>query len=775
MNQVKTAMLLATMTALLIWIGQALGGAAGPRDRTRLCDHHERRQLLVLRQDRAAHVQRAGSHRTAGAGALSIVRTLATAAQIPMPKVYIIPEAAPNAFATGRNPQHAAVACTEGLLKMLTRERSPAYWPRWGTCVTVRPDHGRRRHVGRCDQHDRQHRPVGPDLRRRALQRRSRGQSHRGALAQPAPHRRYRADASPRAVHLDRQAADRSVRLLESILRRRRAGATTAESLVSLPARASRCRRAADSASLTVTVDGRYQLFVNGVRVGRGPVRCDPHHLRTDTYDIAPQLAPGENVVALLVHVYGVDTSWYETVRGHWQPVFGDGGVYCDGTRALRRSRRSTCSPTSNGAASNARRGTATAPRPMWSIGFIEVARRAPHAAGLDASPASTTRAGTRCRSCAAAAARPMRRSAAWRSSRFPPCCRARFRSSRESPVRAAARRCAGTASCRARPTRVDASPLPGGARRPAAPGWSSDPEALLRRRRARPTVRTTAELDASVVLDFGRIHSGYPFIELDARGRRGRSRSPSPRACRASGATRRRRRRASCKGQPPGAQVFRYVARPGVQRFERFEWAAVRYAQITVRNAPHGVCASATSARPSPTIRPSRAARFACSDPLLDPPVGGRPLHAAAVHARRLGGLPEPRAAPVARRRDGRVARRPGRLRPQHQPAQSPVPASRRREPAPRRADADVRARRPPHRRDPDSRLDAAVDPQRRAALALHRRARRRSRRSSRPSSARWPGSSARSDAQRPGRRRARSGTSWTGPRSAATARRRR
>ena len=49
-----------------------------------------------------------------------IVKRLAEKAQLPMPKVYTIPEQVPNAFATGRNPQHAAVAATEGLLKILT-------------------------------------------------------------------------------------------------------------------------------------------------------------------------------------------------------------------------------------------------------------------------------------------------------------------------------------------------------------------------------------------------------------------------------------------------------------------------------------------------------------------------------------------------------------------------------------------------------------------------------------------------------------------------------
>ena len=119
-NALKTTLLLGLLTGLLIWIGQYFGGPNG----------------LVIALVFAA-VMNLGSYWFSdrivltmyGARPLSeenapdlfrIVRELATAAQMPMPRVYLIPSDSPNAFATGRSPEHAAVAVTEGILRLLS-------------------------------------------------------------------------------------------------------------------------------------------------------------------------------------------------------------------------------------------------------------------------------------------------------------------------------------------------------------------------------------------------------------------------------------------------------------------------------------------------------------------------------------------------------------------------------------------------------------------------------------------------------------------------------
>ena len=70
---------------------------------------------MVLKRYRAREISRSENPRL-----FNMVEKLAAAAEIPMPKVYIVPDRTPNAFATGRNPSHAAVAATEGILQLLT-------------------------------------------------------------------------------------------------------------------------------------------------------------------------------------------------------------------------------------------------------------------------------------------------------------------------------------------------------------------------------------------------------------------------------------------------------------------------------------------------------------------------------------------------------------------------------------------------------------------------------------------------------------------------------
>ena len=154
-NAVKTALLLGVLSALLLFIGEALGGAQGLVVGFLFAVVHELRVVLVLGQDRPAHVQRAGGR--ARSPALQDRERLAARAGLPQPRCYVIPQPSPNAFATGRNPQHAAVAATEGILQMLERRgaRRRAR-PRAGAREAPRhPDQLGGRDAGRRDHDDR--------------------------------------------------------------------------------------------------------------------------------------------------------------------------------------------------------------------------------------------------------------------------------------------------------------------------------------------------------------------------------------------------------------------------------------------------------------------------------------------------------------------------------------------------------------------------------------------------------------------------------------------
>jgi len=119
-NLMKTAVLMAAITALFMAIGALIGGRAGMAFALLLAlgmnfFSYWFSDKLVLRMYNAQEVDEASAPQF-----YRLVRELAQRAQLPMPRVYLIEEDAPNAFATGRNPHHAAVAATTGILRVLS-------------------------------------------------------------------------------------------------------------------------------------------------------------------------------------------------------------------------------------------------------------------------------------------------------------------------------------------------------------------------------------------------------------------------------------------------------------------------------------------------------------------------------------------------------------------------------------------------------------------------------------------------------------------------------
>src|SRR5512137_682495 len=122
MNKFKTFLLMLVLTLIFIFVVNAIGGQSGMVYAFILValmnfGAYWFSDKIVLRMYGAKEVSQAEAPELYG-----IVAELTSKASLPMPKVYVMENDTPNAFATGRNPQHAAVAVTTGILRMLSKE-----------------------------------------------------------------------------------------------------------------------------------------------------------------------------------------------------------------------------------------------------------------------------------------------------------------------------------------------------------------------------------------------------------------------------------------------------------------------------------------------------------------------------------------------------------------------------------------------------------------------------------------------------------------------------
>jgi heat shock protein HtpX len=122
MNSLKVFILMLALMLVFMWVGYMFGGQNGMVMAFVLACamnffSYWYSDKIVLKMYRAREITERDHPKL-----YRVVQRVATQAMIPMPKVYIVPTKAPNAFATGRNVEHAAVAATEGMLEMLTEE-----------------------------------------------------------------------------------------------------------------------------------------------------------------------------------------------------------------------------------------------------------------------------------------------------------------------------------------------------------------------------------------------------------------------------------------------------------------------------------------------------------------------------------------------------------------------------------------------------------------------------------------------------------------------------
>jgi alpha-L-rhamnosidase len=371
-----------------------------------------------------------------------------------------------------------------------------------------------------------------------------------------------------------------------------------------------------DRSDLSITVDGRYVLYMNGTEIGRGPVRCSPLFQRFDTYDIGPHLVAGTNVIAVLVHTYGVDTAFYEGTKGLWRPVFGEGGLWVDGhvetqtgTQRIESDTHWRCIQT--------HAWQQDVPRINHGLGFIEV---------LDANalPANWTSADfddadwDQAQELVAGGGGPEAFFGGLTVRPFPTLLPRGIPFPETRLV--GAQRIVWTKGQESQPNlplhkRLYEEKLIG-----LPQGGISDKAGLLLATDSDVRVATSGTTHTAILLDFGKIITGRPRIAFTAKGG-----EMIEIACseylpgeweEAWSAEDARITRRPVLGLD--AHICRYIARAGEQVFERFEWCAIRWMQVTVRNADAGITITGLGAITENYPVEARGS-FTCSDPFLN------------------------------------------------------------------------------------------------------------------------------------------------------------
>jgi len=374
------------------------------------------------------------------------------------------------------------------------------------------------------------------------------------------------------------------------------------------------------SAELAITCDGRYQLFANAGFVGRGPVRCSPLFQRFDSYDLKSHLRTGPNIIGVLVHTYGVDTAFYETTQGMWQPTFGDGGLWCegavdDGQVTLDSSEDWRCLET-----------------PAWGRDLLlsEPSDLEQFAAGFiedfDANlfPANWLQSSfsdahwDHARALVSGGGGPEARLGGMEVRPFPVLI------PRGIPVltdyRVAAQRVVWVRALRPDPTLPPVHRPYREAFLELEASLLQKPDDLLKLQAGEAVLVTRPDRDVTILLDFGRIMTGRPWFDVEAHG--GEVIEIVCAECLpgewSSSGLSAEARPTPRHGMRLETNFCRYTARGGRQTFERFEWGAVRWMQIVIRNAPAGVRFHGLGVNVWNYPVETRG-RFQSSDPLLD------------------------------------------------------------------------------------------------------------------------------------------------------------